>query len=72
MPKTPKKTRSVCITLPIEMDDFLNKVVASESSKKAGLTKSSLITSIIELSIAEFQMNHQENQNPKIQKKHRR
>ena len=65
MPKTAKKTRSVCISLPIEMDDFLNKVVEAESSKKVGLTKSSLITSILEVSIAEFQMTQQEKQNPK-------
>lgn len=65
MPKTAKKTRSVCISLPIEMDDFLNKIVKAESSKKVGLTKSSLITSIIEVSIAEFQRNQQEKQSPK-------
>ena len=59
MPKTQRKTKTISISLPIELDNFLNKVVESEMSKKACLTKSALITMIIEMNIADFQQEQQ-------------
>lgn len=53
MPKTPRKTRAVCITLPIELDDFLNKAVQSTRLKGQPITKSYLITQVLTLSIME-------------------
>ena len=53
MPRTPRKTRAVCITLPIELDDFLNKAVQSTRVKGQPITKSYLITQVLTLSIME-------------------
>ena len=60
MPKTAKKTRTISITLPIELDDWINKVI--ESTNKAGgkLTKSALISQVLELSIIEARMAYEE------------
>ena len=51
MPKTPRKTRAVCVTLPIELDDFLNKAIQSAKDKGQEITKSYLITQVLTLSI---------------------
>lgn len=53
MPKTPRKTRAVSITLPIELDDFLNKAVQATRVKGQPITKSYLITQVLTLSIME-------------------
>ena len=53
MPRTPRKTRAVCITLPIELDDFLDKAVQSARVKGQPITKSYLITQVLTLSIME-------------------
>ena len=51
MPKTPKKMRSISITIPKELDDFLNRVVEVSRNNGEHLTKSSLITQVIALSL---------------------
>lgn len=55
MPKTPKKTRAICITLPIPLDEFLDKAVKAANERGEHLTKSSLITHVLTLSIIESQ-----------------
>ena len=53
MPKTEKKMRSISITIPIELDDFLNEVVKATNNHGEHLTKSSLITQVLAVSIYE-------------------
>lgn len=62
MPKTEVKTRVVSISLPIEVDDFLNLAVKAHNEKyKDSLTKSRLVSVVLAHSISEFTaMNEQE------------
>ena len=61
MPKTPRKTRQVCISLPIELDDFLDTAVESARSKGQAITKSYLIAQVLTLSIFESRQWSEEN-----------
>ena len=56
MPKTEVKTRVISISLPIEVDDFLNLAVKAYNEKyKDSLTKSRLVSVILANSISEFE-----------------
>ena len=56
MPKTEVKTRVISISLPIEVDDFLNLAVKAHNEKyKDSLTKSRLVSVILANSISEFE-----------------
>ena len=63
MPKTEVKTRVVSISLPIEVDDFLNLAVKSYNEKNVNkITKSRLVSVVLAHSISKFNamMNEQE------------
>lgn len=63
MPKTEVKTRVVSISLPIEVDDFLNLAVKAHNEKNDNkITKSRLVSVVLAHSISEFtaMMNEQE------------
>ena len=48
MPKTQRKTRTISITIPIGLDEFLIRIVAQANKEGQPLTKSALITLMLE------------------------
>ena len=48
MPKTEVKTKSVSISIPIKLNDFLDRIVAKANNEGQPLTKSALITLMLE------------------------
>ena len=48
MPKTEVKTISVCISLPIKLNEFLDRIVAKANQEGQPLTKSALIKLMLE------------------------
>ena len=62
MPKTKKKKMRISISIPVEMNDFLERCCKSPSGVEECLTKSSLITMILETQLSEAIQYHKEKQ----------
>lgn len=48
MPKTSIKTKSICISIPIGLNEFLDRIVKQANQEGQPLTKSALITLMLE------------------------
>lgn len=48
MPKTSIKTKSICISIPIGLNEFLGRIVKQANQEGQPLTKSALITLMLE------------------------
>ena len=48
MPKTQKKTKTISISIPLGLDEFLSRIVAQANKEGQPLTKSALITLMLE------------------------
>ena len=48
MPKTAIKTKTISISIPIELNDFLDRIVVKANKEEQPLTKSALIKFMLE------------------------
>ena len=48
MPKTERKTQTISITIPIGLNEFLTRIVEKANKEGQPLTKSALITIMLE------------------------